>query len=318
MGPARMTWVKSIQQRVAATTHILGQLKGIKMIGLGPTVAKAIQKLRVSEVAQSKKFRVFQVILFGLGKYIVHTSHECETSVDFIGAAGFSTSITPVVVIAGGLFWTTFSGGIAAAEVFTTLSIISLVATPLSVLLVAFPQFIAIMASFTRIQKFLLLDEKSEARTSNDSAEQSRKTIEIAGLTVTVPGQEKIILSDISATFERSTVTMVFGPVGSGKSTLLKTLIGETDALKGMVKIDRHSISYCDQSPWIRNTTVRNNVVAENAFDDAWYRNVLRACHLEEDIARLPEADYTLAGSNGINLSGGQKQRIVCMLRYII
>jgi ABC-type multidrug transport system fused ATPase/permease subunit len=38
---------------------------------------------------------------------------------------------------------------------------------------------------------------------------------------------------------------------------------------------------------------------------------VLHACHLEEDIARLPDADETLAGSNGINLSGGQKQRIV-------
>lgn len=69
MGPARMAWVKSIQQRVAATTHILSQLKGVKMIGLAPAVANIIQKLRITEVSQSKKLRVFQVILFGLGKY---------------------------------------------------------------------------------------------------------------------------------------------------------------------------------------------------------------------------------------------------------
>lgn len=61
--------MKSIQQRVAATTHILSQLKGVKMIGLAPAVANIIQKLRITEVSQSKKLRVFQVILFGLGKY---------------------------------------------------------------------------------------------------------------------------------------------------------------------------------------------------------------------------------------------------------
>lgn len=241
---------------------------------------------------------------------------QCETSSDFIGAAGFSTSITPVVVIAGGIFWTSFSGGLAPAEVFTTLSIISLVAAPLSVLLVAFPQFMAVMASFTRIQNFLLLDEQVDFRASNGNTEQPPQIAEISGLTVSISGQEKAILSDISASFKRSTVTIVLGPVGSGKSTLLKTLIGETDVLKGMIRIDRQSISYCDQSPWIRNATIRNNVIAENAYDDAWYRKVLHACHLEEDTAGLPDADETLTGSNGINLSGGQKQRIVCALRF--
>lgn len=67
MGPARLLWVQSIQKRVAATSAVLGQLKGIKMTGLAPTISSNLQGLRVTEVQNSKKSRVYQITLFGLG-----------------------------------------------------------------------------------------------------------------------------------------------------------------------------------------------------------------------------------------------------------
>ncbi|KND86291.1 ATP-binding cassette sub-family C member 9 [Tolypocladium ophioglossoides CBS 100239] len=41
-----------------------------------------------------------------------------------------------------------------------------------------------------------------------------------------------------------------------------------------------------------------------------WYRKVLWACALEEDVAQLENGDQSLVGSAGIALSGGQKQRV--------
>lgn len=66
MGPARIAWNQSIQCRVAATSGILAQLKGIKMTGLAPIAANTLQELRVTEVNKSKDLRVLSILLFAL------------------------------------------------------------------------------------------------------------------------------------------------------------------------------------------------------------------------------------------------------------
>ena len=57
MGSARMTWSKGVQKRVHITSFLLGQIKGIKMMGLSELMRDKIQGLRVSEISLSKKFR---------------------------------------------------------------------------------------------------------------------------------------------------------------------------------------------------------------------------------------------------------------------
>ncbi|TIC95348.1 ABC transporter C family member 8 [Colletotrichum higginsianum] len=56
--------------------------------------------------------------------------------------------------------------------------------------------------------------------------------------------------------------------------------------------------------------TVRKNIICFSEFDLHLYRQVLKACDLEKDLAQLPEEDLTIIGSKGIVLSGGQKQRV--------
>ncbi|KAJ6445548.1 ATP-dependent RNA helicase (Hrh1) [Purpureocillium lavendulum] len=71
------------------------------------------------------------------------------------------------------------------------------------------------------------------------------------------------------------------------------------------------SMAYCDQMPWLRNQSIRDNVMTENQYDPMWYDAVIRSCALDQDIARLPVKDHTntMVGSGSVNLSGGQKQR---------
>ncbi|KAE8321596.1 P-loop containing nucleoside triphosphate hydrolase protein [Aspergillus sergii] len=103
------------------------------------------------------------------------------------------------------------------------------------------------------------------------------------------------------------------GAVGSGKSTFLRGLAGETPVLEGELFIKHPDLAFCEQTSWLTNTSIRENIIGEDllsVFDAQWYHTVVRACGLEPDLKRMPAGDETLVGSKGAKLSGGQKQRI--------
>ncbi|OBT89356.1 hypothetical protein VE02_01426 [Pseudogymnoascus sp. 03VT05] len=104
---------------------------------------------------------------------------------------------------------------------------------------------------------------------------------------------------------------MIIGPVGSGKSTLIQALLGETVTHKGFITMGSiDSIAFCAQTPWLVNKSIQKNILGTSLFNGPWYRKVLTACALFEDLKNYPAGDRTLVGSKGITLSGGQKQRI--------
>ena len=105
---------------------------------------------------------------------------------------------------------------------------------------------------------------------------------------------------------------MLVGPIGSGKTTLLESILGETIAIGASSKGQLPPVAYCSQTPWLRNQTIRQNVLGELLMDVKWYKTVILACGLEKDLSYLPRGDRTSVAGNGITLSGGQKQRIVC------
>ncbi|KAK5996562.1 ABC multidrug transporter B [Cladobotryum mycophilum] len=330
MIPSRIAWNEKIQERVATTANILGQVKGIKMTGLAPVVSEHIQNLRVVEVKYSKQMRVLNVALHAMGNA---PRTPCTT---------FSTGITPVVVIAGGLFWTKFSGHLTAAEAFGTLSIIALVSGPLVMLLVSLPLVMSITGCFGRIQKFLLLDENVDKRSIEQSSDLSdagfsingsaddqnwelrelakpvtkgqsasdHNALELINASISVAEDADALLQNVNMKFAKSSLTMIVGPVGCGKSTLLKAMLGESKLKQGTIQIKHEVVAFCDQTSWLRNITIRDNIVSQGLYDAEWYDGVIRACLLHEDMQQLPEGDQTLAGSGGVNLSGGQKQRV--------
>lgn len=108
----------------------------------------------------------------------------------------------------------------------------------------------------------------------------------------------------------------VVGSVGSGKSSLLSAILGEMEPMQGSkVYIPRPNeangyVSYCSQTPWVVNDTLRGNVLFGRPFDQERYDRVVEACALLDDLAVLPAGDMTEIGERGINLSGGQKARV--------
>ena len=68
IGPARVAWNRGVQKRVAHTSSMLAQMKGIKMMGLSKFMLGEIQGFRIFEVDLSKKFRWLVVCLNAIGE----------------------------------------------------------------------------------------------------------------------------------------------------------------------------------------------------------------------------------------------------------
>ncbi|KAJ4130214.1 hypothetical protein NW768_007197 [Fusarium equiseti] len=285
MEPATMRWNEMVQRRVGETSSMLDQIKGIKMMGLTDFFAQTVQGLRVQELKVSAKFRWL----------LVH----------FTTLAMVSAQVTPVVVILSAIYWSKSDGGLSVAEAFTSLSLVSLVTQPLVMVLVSLMQIAGVVAGCSRIQAFLLLKEQEKMSTETT---ENGFAIDVEDASFHTD-DGSTLLTDINMRVPRGSISMVVGKVGSGKSSLLKAIIGENVPSKGTVKSET-SAAYCDQVPWLRNTTIGKNIIGQSELDETWLSTVLQSCALEEDLAQLPHGRETIVGSGGVALSGGQKQRV--------
>lgn len=218
-----------------------------------------------------------------------------------------------------------------AATLFTAVSLISLITSPLIALFQIVPAIVSAWHSLSRIQSMIQSDYSHQDRKIQSNASpnspstdasnfiRSQNVFEIQNASIGY-STDSPVLKDISINIPKSSITAITGPVGCGKSILLKTLLGETLLLSGRMSIssDYGGIAYCDQNPWLVSGTIQDNIlgysVSNNpALDAEWYQTTLWACCLDEDLDDLPDRDSAKVGSNGNSLSGGQKQRIVCV-----
>lgn len=202
-------------------------------------------------------------------------------------------------------------------------------------ILQAYPTFRTITACYGRIQKYLILAEARKTGGTDASSEQEdvrevmcekkndsttgNAVIKFNGAHIAPDVGAETILHEVSFEILSSQFTTLVGPVGAGKTTLLRTILGETVVSQGGVERMRVKFAYCGQKTWLRNVTIRANIISVCVFERPWYDKVVWACCLENDLQQLPggKGDETLAGSNGANLSGGQKHRVVSNRVYI-
>ena len=67
-------------------------------------------------------------------------------------------------------------------------------------------------------------------------------------------------------------------------------LLGEMQLQQGKVRVCG-KIAYCDQRPWIMNTTVRDNILFGLEYDEAKFDMALHASSLEDDIKVINHSD---------------------------
>lgn len=116
-------------------------------------------------------------------------------------------------------------------------------------------------------------------------------------------------IEDVNLEIKENQFCAIIGPVGSGKSTILHTILHELEIDKGELTVNG-VISYSSQEPWLFESSVRQNILFTEEYDENRYREVIQVCALQRDLELLPYADLTLVGERGISLSGGQKARV--------
>ncbi|KAJ2223564.1 Multidrug resistance-associated protein 1, partial [Coemansia sp. RSA 518] len=119
----------------------------------------------------------------------------------------------------------------------------------------------------------------------------------------------KPVLANVTLGASNGELVAVVGKTGSGKTSLLLSICGEIEMDAGSGQVVGR-IGYLEQSPWIMNDTLRANVLFGREYDIKFFKKVVHACALAEDIAQWPDADLTVIGDRGINISGGQRARL--------
>jgi len=166
-------------------------------------------------------------------------------------------------------------------------------------------------------------DKKKTKDGMDDSAHSntSRSTSTSKGVSLTEEGNKIDVetLHNISISIKSGDLVAIVGKVGSGKSSFLSSILGEMEPVRNSKvfiprdpeKVEDCSFkSYCSQTPWIVNETVRGNILFGREFNNERYERVVEACALQDDLNILPAGDATEIGERGINLSGGQKARV--------
>lgn len=216
-----------------------------------------------------------------------------------------------------------YSKALDVETAFTTIAILSMVTHPANMVMTIVPRAIASLASFERIQYYLIDSARHDPRVDleEDSVvttePNTRLAMRLRNVTVQINPTQSPILEDVSFDVECGQVLVCSGPVGSGKSVLARTILGEMPRSKGSIGMATRNIGFCSQAAWLPNGTIRQAVCgpAEH-IDTVRYAEAISACCLGYDIANLPNGDDTSIGSRGINLSGGQKQRLVSLPTY--
>ncbi|KAL7937120.1 P-loop containing nucleoside triphosphate hydrolase protein [Trichoderma chlorosporum] len=309
---------KATQARINFTSEVLGSIKAVKMLGYTERFTDLLEDKRDQDLSVGKYYR----------QMIVWANTVGNANVSLTQAATFG-AYAIVAKVSG-------NQSFSASQAITALSILNVMINPLTFLLGNISSAYAAFGCFKRIQEFLLLDERVDSReicaqpglaARNDEDGPRKSSIELRTLNrFTEEGarisiakgdfawKEKNVLSSINVSFSQAqsgSLAMIVGPIGSGKSSLLKAILGETSSTGGKVSLSTSSIAFCDQTPWVMNATIRDNIVAESGhFEDKWFDTVIEACDLAQDFARLPGGVATVVGDKGVKLSGGQKQRL--------
>ena len=181
-------------------------------------------------------------------------------------------------------------------------------------------------------------DNKQEVKDDNSNeVEEKSKTVTL---------DKKITLKQVDFTIKKGEFVAVIGKVGSGKSSLISSVLGEMlsvdneiieqfkqteltsdDKDKENLKIFEEerqkqskesgpkiridgTMSLIEQTPFILNATIRDNILFGEELDEERYNRTIKACQLGRDLEILNGGDLTEIGEQGVNLSGGQKARV--------
>jgi len=296
---AQRTLMKAKDERIKVTNEVFSAIRLLKMYGWEDSFQNRIDTNREAELKQLKKYQILNIVSSAL-----------------MSTAPILTGVSTFAV------YTAIHGELTAAVAFTSLSLFNVLRFPLAVFPMVVTSAVEANVALKRIGDFLGSPQIRARPSSVLDLSEGASITEPVKLAVQIEGARlewpngRPLLEDVNLSIpaavpsqERGHLTVVLGAVGVGKSGLLQALIGDLTPVLGRITLNG-TIAYTSQVSWIRNQTVKDNIIFNSDVNEDRYQAVIKACALQPDLEALPSGETTEIGEKGVNISGGQKQRV--------
>jgi len=180
--------------------------------------------------------------------------------------------------------------------------------------------FVAARQSWRRLSRLLEQMPELPAPTLLQSP-SSRLSIE--GVGIAAPGDQKVIIQEVTFALTAGQGLGIIGPSGSGKSSLVRAIVGVWQPFRGKVRLDGAAldqwspdvlgqhVGYLPQDVELFGGTVAQNICR---FDpDAKSETIIKAAReagVHDMIIKMRDGYNTQVGEQGAALSAGQAQRV--------
>src|SRR5580700_7134689 len=191
---------------------------------------------------------------------------------------------------------------------------------PVDLAIAHWKAFVAARQSWHRLNR---LFENLPAQTMQTRLQAPSSRLSVEAVSIVPPGDQKVVIQDVTFTLAAGNGLGVIGPSGSGKSSLVRALVGVWQPSRGKVRLDgaaldqwssdvlgRH-IGYLPQDVELFAGSVAQNICR---FDpEASSDSIIAAAKeagVHEMIIKMRDGYDTQIGEQGAALSAGQAQRV--------
>jgi ATP-binding cassette subfamily C protein len=180
--------------------------------------------------------------------------------------------------------------------------------------------FVAGRQSWARLNKLL---QQMPASMTPTLLQNPSNRLSVEGLAIVPPGDQRLILQDVTFAAEAGSGVGVIGPSGSGKSSLIRALVGVWHPVRGKVRLDgaaleqwssdvlgRH-VGYLPQDVELFAGTIAQNICRFDSEENSEaIISAAKEAGVHDMITKMREGYDTQIGEQGTALSAGQAQRV--------
>jgi len=170
---------------------------------------------------------------------------------------------------------------------------------------------------------FSIIDAPVEHDPGTRTIERAQGHLRFEHVSFTYPGAQAPALSDITLDVQPGQTVALVGVSGGGKSTFVNLVTRFYDPQAGRILLDgipyeeltmtslRQQLAMVSQNVVLFDDTLAANIAyGTDEIDYERLAAAVKAAHLTDVVAKLPEGVETKIGENGMRLSGGQRQRV--------
>ncbi|RWQ40696.1 MAG: type I secretion system permease/ATPase [Mesorhizobium sp.] len=180
--------------------------------------------------------------------------------------------------------------------------------------------FVTARQAWTRLTQLLVLLPEAAISVSLPAP---RSALSVENISVTPPGERRLVVQDATFALERGVGLGIVGPSASGKSSLVRAIAGIWLPVRGTVRLDGatldqwspeelgNHVGYLPQDVQLFDGTIAENIARfEPQAPSDKILAAARAAGVHDLVIHLPEGYETRIGEAGSALSAGQRQRV--------